>query len=89
MLYLINYDLRISGRDYSPLYNAIANLGPALNCLQSSWLLQSASPITSIRSSLQQYLTESDSLLVVDITGKSYDGWLNRNYWSWLREHNF
>lgn len=89
MLYVITYDLRTQGRDYSSLYKTIRDIGPALNCLRSVWFVQSMLPILNIRELLLRQMTSQDSLIVVDITGKIYDGWLKREYWDWIRAHNF
>lgn len=89
MLYMITYDLRTQGRDYSGLHETIRNIGPSLNCLQSVWLVQSVLPILNIRESLLRQMTSQDSLMIIDITGKIYDGWLRREYWDWMRVHNF
>lgn len=89
MLYMVSYDLRIQGGDYDALYSAIQNLGPALQCLQSVWIVQSTLSISGVRDSLLRQMSTQDSLIVVDITGKSYDGWLQREYWNWIRVHNF
>lgn len=89
MLYLISYDLRSPNQDYAPLYDALRSMGPALNCLKSVWLLQSLRAIQDVRMVIMQHINNTDSLLIVDVTGKTYEGWLVPQYWDWYRAHNF
>lgn len=90
MLYLISYDLRAPEGDYSSLYTAISALGPSLRCLDSVWLVQTTNnTVETIQSSLTAFIRSNDSLIVIDITGKPYNGWLRKDYWAWYAAHNF
>ena len=89
MLCLISYDLRSPNGDYESLFTAISALGPSLRCLDSVWLIQTNTTVTAVQAELLKHTQSSDSLFVVDITGKPYNGWLRKDYWSWVAAHNF
>ena len=89
MLCLISYDLRTPNGDYESLFKAISALGPSLKCLESLWLIQTNTTVAAVQSELLKHMQSSDSLFVVDITGKPYNGWLRKDYWTWVAAHNF
>ena len=89
MLYLITYDLYRPQQDYTRLFSVIQSQGVALRCLQSVWLLQTNTDVDTIQASLQGAIDQTDRILVVDITQKRRNGWMNRNIWEWMTQHDF
>lgn len=92
MLYLITYDLRDPGRDYTVLGEAIKALsGDWQKPLENVWFVQiqdSSMSADAIYKELSEHLNkEKDRILIIEIS-KSGDkqGWLSRNFWKWLKE---
>lgn len=88
MLYMISYDLRTPGRDYSSLHESIKSFGVWWHYLESTWIVKTSQSVLQVSELLRQRLDVNDSLIVVDITGKERDGWLPQKAWDWIRENN-
>lgn len=86
----ISYDLKQPGRNYSELYELIKTLAGD-NCwqhpLESCWIIKAGDTVTVdfLSEQLRTVMDVKDSLLVVDITNCSYQGWLPRSFWEWMR----
>lgn len=88
MIYLITYDLRFPGRDYSDLFAAIKSLGAWWHYLGSVWLVAPTNQTTvaNISELLRGHIDKNDSLYVTTI-GPNNDGWLPKDAWDWIRNH--
>jgi hypothetical protein len=88
-LFLISYDLRQPGKDYMPLYDKIKSLGLYYRPLERTWIvsLSDGTPET-VYNAVRPALDDSDSLFVVDITGRPREGWLGSRFWEWLKTNN-
>ena len=84
MLYMISYDLKTPGRDYSLLYEAIKSYSVWWHYLDSTWIIKSTLPAKEIANFLHQKIDVNDYLIVVDITGMQRDGWLPKKAWDWI-----
>jgi hypothetical protein len=69
--YLVGYDLRKPGQDYSDLFDAIkaASDGNWWHCLDSTWMIRSSSDATQIANALLAWMDANDKLLVVPVIG--------------------
>ena len=67
MFYVISYDLRLPGRDYETLYQALRNMG-AKPALQSVWAVTSGKTAKALRDQLKAYIDSNDRLLVAKVT---------------------
>jgi hypothetical protein len=90
-LYLIAYDLRQPGCNYSGLYDEIKSLSGEngwQHPLESCWIVKvgDASTVDSVTGRIRSAMDEKDCLFVVDITGCDYQGWLPRSFWEWIKE---
>ena len=85
MMYLVTYDLRIPGRDYSKLYEHLRSYGTCARVLESVWIVQSQSSCTDVRDAIARNLDSSDGLFVIDVTQKvaAWRG-LGENTSSWI-----
>jgi hypothetical protein len=82
---LINYDLNTPGQDYAALHKEIEALGSGWwHYLDSTWLVLTALTPHAAAERLRQTLDDSDSLLVLDITGDAFAGWLEADAWDWI-----
>lgn len=89
MLYLVSYDLKIPGRNYSLLYEEIKRLGSAWwHYMDSVWLLHTQLTVDQCSNRLKPYIDGNDLVLIVDITNCPRQGWLPAKAWDWIREHN-
>lgn len=88
MILLITYDLKIPDRDYSALYEAIKNAGTSWwHYLDSVWIINTSMTVNDCSNLLHTYMDSSDLLLVLDISGKQYQGWLPTKAWEWLKDN--
>ncbi len=88
MLYMISYDLKSPGRDYTTLYEAIKSFGVWWHYLGSTWIIKTSQSVSQVSELIRQRLDTNDYLIVVDITGKERDGWLPQKAWDWIRDNN-
>lgn len=86
MIILVSYDLRKPGRDYSGLYAILKNQISAdrIKPLESVWLFKTSKSPSEVSKIIRSEIDENDGLLVIEVT-RNYDGWLNNQYWDWLK----
>jgi hypothetical protein len=84
---LISYDLNKPGQNYNELYEKIKELGTWWHYLDSTWIVVSSLTQSQAFDRLKPTLDDSDSVLIVNITGDSYSGWLPQEAWDWLGKH--
>lgn len=84
---LISYDLNNPGQKYAQLYEKIKELGTWWHYLDSTWIVESSLSPTRAYEQLKSALDDSDRVLIVNITGDTYAGWLPQEAWDWLRQH--
>ena len=81
-VYIVSYDLRKPGRDYSSLYDALRRY-PHCHGLESVWFIESDSAAVDIRDHLWARMDDNDKLFVGHLSGNwgSYNvpcvEWLN------------
>lgn len=85
--FLITYDLNKPGQNYDKLYEKIKSLGAWWHHLDSTWIVETSLTIGEVQDRLLSVLDDSDSLLVMNINGDTYAGWLTQDAWDWLKEH--
>lgn len=86
-LYVVSYDLKTPGRDYSPLYDAIKELGEWQHPLESTWVIATEEfDENSIYTHLKKTLEDRDLLLILEIKPESRQGWLAKSFWEWMNE---
>ena len=85
-LYIISYDLNNPGKDYTDLFQKIESLGSALHIQKSVWLLKSSLNANEIATSLHEKMDSNDILFVSELSESNYQGWMNKNYWEWIKE---
>lgn len=84
---LITYDLNKPGQNYDKLYEKIKGLGAWWHHLDSTWIVNSTLTPSQAFDRLKPTLDASDSMLIVNITGDTYSGWLPQEAWDWLKKH--
>ena len=84
--YIISYDLKVPGRDYAPLYNAIKELGEWQHPLESTWVIATEEyDENHIYEKLKQVLDTNDLLLIFKVVPEERQGWLAQSFWEWMR----
>src|SRR5262245_22307166 len=88
--YMVSYDLRNPGRDYSKLIDGIKQVAHAsAPVLKSDWLIFFFQAEDGIRDELKPLLDESDVLLVVKIRPEEFASYnLDQTLLDWLKEHS-
>ena len=89
-LFLITYDLKQPGRNYTELYELIKNYvgeNQWQHPLESTWVIKVGDLITvnDVTNHLRRAMDAKDSIFVVDITNMPYQGWLPRSFWDWMK----
>lgn len=88
--YLISYDLKASGGNYSSLYEAIKSFGDCRHPMESMWVVRTddSNTAVAIREKLKEHLQSGDVVFVVNITDSEYAGWLASSFWEWYKKYN-
>lgn len=80
----IIYDLKVPGRDYSGLYEAIKNSGKWWHYLDSTWIIATNENASQIWTRLANHIDKNDYLLVIEVVD-NVQGWLPKDAWQWIR----
>ena len=85
--FLVTYDLKIPGQNYSDLYDAIKSEGDWQHPLESTWVVKTDNLVlaNTIYEHLRPCIDENDSLFIVEITAQDRQGWLAKSFWEWLK----
>ncbi len=66
--YLISYDLRAPGKNYTDLHNHLKNYSDWAKPLESVWLIRSNSKPSEVRDAARKRMDANDHIFVVDVT---------------------
>ena len=88
--FLVTYDLKRPGQNYSDLYDAIKSEGDWQHPLESIWAVKTGISVSAgtLYKRLRPLIDENDSLFIVEITDQDRQGWLAKSFWTWLKENN-
>ena len=84
--FAIMYDLRVPGRNYTPLYEAIKKSPKWWHYLDSTWLIYTSETPSEIWNRLGSLIDKSDSLLIIEVRNNCF-GWLPNDAWKWIADH--
>jgi hypothetical protein len=87
VIYLVSYDLKVPGRDYGKLYEVLKSADSWWHYLESTWMLYSNEDIGAWNGRIRSVLDENDRFIIMDVTGKQRNGWLQSKAWEWIRKH--
>ena len=87
MIYLITYDLNKPSQEYKELYEELRKASTWWHYLDSTWLIVTSESVEIISQRIRDKTDNNDRFLVIDITGKNYDGWLAKEAWKWIYEN--
>ena len=70
--YMVSYDLKTQGKDYSALIRALKEgYRSYWHCLGSIWLIVADQNHTQVRDYLVQHIDDNDQLIVADLGGNA------------------
>jgi len=85
MVYLITYDLRVPGRDYTSFYSAIKEYQDWQHPMESTWFISSDLQAHDIHNNLFKFIdSKNDRLLIIQVDLTNKQGWLAKSFWDWL-----
>ena len=84
--YIIAYDLRTPGRDYTDLYMAIKSNRDWQHPLESTWIVWTTEDANDIYKTLKPTLDQNDLLFISDVNLRNRQGWLAKSCWEWMNE---
>jgi hypothetical protein len=85
MAYLISYDLRYPGRDYTRLTAEIGALGTCVKPLESVWIVDSTLDVQTIIARLNA-VDMTDSLLVIRVNNPWWSIGLDQRIVTWMQQ---
>ena len=84
-VYVVSYDLRQPGRDYSGLFDALKKSGVWWHYLKSTWLVYTSETADKLYRRLSNHIDSNDSILVIE-AGSDRQGWLPEKAWDWIMD---
>ncbi|MCK4822773.1 hypothetical protein KA005_43820 [bacterium] len=85
-VFLVSYDLKKPGRNYTELYEALKKAHTWWHYLDSCWLLKTSLSARQLFDSLKPHIDGNDFLLIIEVT-KNYTGWLPQKAWDWMDQN--
>ena len=84
--YIISYDLKSPGRDYSSLYSAIKSVGDWLHPIESMWIVWTIQDSNAIFNMLHPKMDVNDLLFISETNLQNRQGWLPKTSWEWMNQ---
>jgi len=88
MILLVSYDLKVPGRDYAKLFETLKSASGWWHYLESTWVLSTTDSVAAWTDRIRATMDENDLFIIIDITGKTRNGWLTKDAWEWLKNHD-
>lgn len=85
-VYSVSYDLNKAGQNYKDLIAEIKSFNGYCKVMDSYWFVCSNGNASAISERLKKHMDNNDSLLVIE-TSTNRQGWLNKDIWDWLKQH--
>lgn len=91
MIYLITYNINTTYNDYTPLYEAIKQMGYSYKHPQeTTWFIATRKPIDTNRMTqeLKQFLWKGDTVFIAELHPQNnVQGWLSLDFWDWYKNN--
>ena len=85
--YIITYDLRTPGKDYTSLYAAIKMLTSEWkHPIESTWVVRTDKNANVIYNSLRETLDRNDRIFITKIDPSDKQGWMDVTFWNWINQ---
>lgn len=82
--YIITYDLKLPGRDYSIVYESIKALGKWQHPLESVWVVYTGFNAQAIYDRLRPNIDNNDHLYINKLDPDDQQGWMVKSFWEWF-----
>ena len=87
-VYLVSYDLKQPGRNYTQLYQALQSAAGWWHYLGSTWLLASPLAIEQWQQQIRGAIDANDVFMIIRLErGVAYTGWLPPKAWEWMQQN--
>ncbi len=83
---LVTYDLKTSGHNYNPFFEALKQQGQWWHYLSATWLIATDRTPQELYNAVVSNITTSDHLLIVTVK-RPYWGYLTKDAWDWIDSH--
>lgn len=84
-VFLVSYDLREPGQDYSGLIEELKASEAWWHHLRSTWLVSTKETADELYARLDEHLAENDRLIVLELAKHApRQGWLPEQAWTWV-----
>lgn len=84
--YIVAYDLRTPGQDYSGLNRTLEAYGVnQKKILNTTWLLRTHKSAQAIYNGLKAHLDSNDRIIVIEVVPGNVQGWLSQDACTWLK----
>lgn len=84
-IYLVSYDLRQPGRNYTALYDAIKSYDGWAHVMESTWAITTTMSATQVRDHLMSKMDANDRLIVSRQSGEAAWNNLVPDVSNWLK----
>lgn len=85
---LITYQLNNGDKDYTPLFDAIKNLGNKWwHYIESTWIIVTSNDVDQVVTNLKSFIDDTDRMLVIKVTNQERQGFLPSKGWEWLKNN--
>lgn len=86
--YLVIYDLKQPGRNYTPLYDTLKLAASWWHYLESAWILASPLTIEDWQQRIRGAIDMNDLFLIIRLDRPlAYTGWLPQKAWEWIQQN--
>lgn len=85
-VYLVTYDLKKFGKDYTGLYTALKSSYNWWHQLDSTWLVATNESLVQVWNRIAPHLDLNDIALVIEVK-RNYQGWLPKDAWDWINAY--
>ena len=85
-VYSVSYDLNKEGQNYKDLIAEIKSFNGYCKVRDLYWFVCSTGNASTVSERLKKHMDNNDSLLVME-TSTNRQGWLNKDIWEWLKQH--
>ncbi len=90
MILNISYDVNKpkTNGEYDDLYDTIKSAPGWCHAMDSFWFISTGESVEEWSKRLMQCIDKNDYLFVVDTSGQSRQGWMRKDVWQWLQQHD-
>jgi len=84
---LITYNLNGGDDQYEELFKKIKGLGKwwhDASKLDSVWFVRTEKTLEEANDEISREFRKEDNRFVVDITGRTWHGWMPKAFWKWI-----